>query len=410
MTEVLRPRDEADLRAAIGDALAGGTPVEVAGAGSRRALGGSVQAARRVSVAALAGITLYEPPELVLQARAGTPLAEIEAALGAEHQMLAFEPADFGLLLGHATDAATLGGTVAVDLAGPRRIKAGAARDHVLGARAVSGRAEVFKTGGRVVKNVTGYDLCKLLAGSWGTLAVMSEITVKVLPAPEMVRTVLAYGLADKAACALLRAALASPHEPSAAAHLPDAIAAASAVARVSGAGRSVTAVRIEGFAASVAARTTTLRDLFAAHAAIEELHGHNSAAFWREVRDAAYFAAATARGGRAVWRLSVPPAAGPDLVAAIAAETSAEAYYDWGGGLIWLAVDTAADARAATIRPAVRAAGGHAMLVRAPAPLRAAIEVFEPEVPELAALSMRIKDAFDPMRILNPGRQRRER
>ena len=416
MAESLAPTDADGLADAVRWAVAGEHPLEVLAGGSKQTLGRPVQSAATVSLAAFDGIVDYQPSELVLTAQAATPLATIEAALEAERQMLAFEPADYGTLLrapggadlratGGATlsapGGATLGGALACNLSGPRRIKAGAARDHFLGMHAVSGRGERFKAGGRVVKNVTGYDVCKLLAGSYGTLALMHEVTVKVLPAPERTRTVLVFGLEPAAALDALGAALGSAHEVSGAAHMPAEIAARSAVSYVSGAGAAVSAVRVEGFPASVEARCEALRALLGRFGAVEELHSKNSATLWREIRDVRAFA----DDGRPLWRLSVPPASGAAAAARVAEEADVRALFDWGGGLLWLAVDGAPDAGEVAVRAAAAAAGGHATLVRADAPTRAARAVFQPQATGLAALTARIKRAFDPTGVLNPGR-----
>src|SRR5215468_4061697 len=200
MAENVKPHDAAEVEQAIKEAIAAGTTLEIVGHGSKRVIGRAAQWDMTLDLSALSGVTLYEPAELVLSAKAGTPLAEIEALSAANGQQLAFEPMDFGPLLGTPADSATIAGVLAGNLSGPRRVKAGAARDHFLGVTAVSGRGETFKSGGRVVKNVTGYDLCKLLAGSWGTLAAMTDVTVKVLPRPETEASVLLLGLDDAAA------------------------------------------------------------------------------------------------------------------------------------------------------------------------------------------------------------------
>ena len=400
MDSALQPGTVDELVQAIEWAVAGVHPVEVIGGGSKRALGRPMQVETTLDLSAFSGIREYQPEELVLTAGAATPLAEIEAALDEHQQMLAFEPADYGAVLG--VDAgATLGGALACNLSGPRRFKAGAARDHLLGFQAVSGRAEAFKAGGKVVKNVTGYDLCKLLAGSWGTLAAMHEVSIKVVPAPERIRTVLVAGLDGEAAVAVLGEALASPHEVSGAAYLPAALAAASAVSYVAEAGASVTALRVEGIGASVEARCQALRALFAARGDADELHSMNSRQFWRGVRDVAPFAG----DARALWRISLPPTAGARLIAALTESLVCEAYFDWAGGLVWLAVAAAGDAGAATVRQAVAAEGGHATLLRAPGDIRAAVPVFQPPAPAVAALSARLKENFDPSGVLNPGR-----
>jgi glycolate oxidase FAD binding subunit len=411
MTTTFKPESADQVVEAVAWAAAEGQPLEVAGRGTKRGLGRPVQAAHGIELSGLSGITLYEPEELVLSARAGTPLAEIEATLAEQRQQLAFEPGELAPLLGAAPGQGSIGGALACNLAGPRRIKAGAARDHVLGANAVSGRGEAFKTGGRVVKNVTGYDLCKLLAGSYGTLALMTDVTVKVMPAPEKTRTVLLFGLDDAGARAAMTRALQSSHEVSGAAHLPAAVAARSAVSYVAQAGGAVTAVRVEGPAPSVAYRCAALREDLADLAESEELHSMNSAGLWAELRDAAPF---VDRPERPLWRVSVPPQDGARVVAAVARELDAEYFYDWGGGLVWLAPapqgrDVGDDAGAAWIRAALGDAaganGGHGTLIRAPAEIRAAVPVFQPQDPAKAALTERIKDGFDPKRVLNPGR-----
>ncbi len=290
MAQTLKPGTVEELVEAIGWAVAGTHPLELIGGGSKRALGRPLQAEMSLDLSAFSGIKEYQPEELQLTAGAATPLAEIEAALDEKGQMLAFEPADYGALLGSKAGA-TLGGVLACNLSGPRRIKAGAARDHLLGFHAVSGRAEDFKAGGKVVKNVTGYDLCKLLAGSWGTLAAMHEVSLKVLPAPELTRTVLIFGLDDERAVAAMGEALASAHDVSAAAHLPAALAARSAVPYVADAGMSITALRVEGIGPSVEARCRDLRSMLSPLGDDEELHRMYSRPFWQEVRDATPFA-----------------------------------------------------------------------------------------------------------------------
>ncbi len=270
MPDVLKPGDADQARDVVAWAAAEEESLEIVGGGSKRALGRPVRAGHRLDVSGLVGVTLYEPAELVMTARPGTPLAAIEAELDNSDQQLAFEPPDLGPLLGGPAGAGTVGGVFACNLSGPRRIKAGAARDHFLGTLAVTGRGEAIKAGGRVVKNVTGYDLCKLFAGSYGTRAVMTELTFKVMPAAEKTRTVLVAGLDDGAAIEAMTAALASAPAVSAAAQLPAVAAARSAVAYVSGAGAGVTALRVEGPAPSAEHRCQALRELLAGHGEVE--------------------------------------------------------------------------------------------------------------------------------------------
>jgi len=395
------PADLAELRDAVAGALAAEEPVEIVGGGSKRALGRPLQTPHTLDLSRLSGIRDYAPNELVLTAGAATPLAEIERALAASGQMLGFEPPDWRGLLGSGGEP-TLGGALACSLSGPRRIKAGAPRDHFLGFRAVSGRGEIFKAGGKVVKNVTGYDLCKLMAGSYGTLAALEEVTIKVLPCPETVATLLFSGVKPGAAVRLMAAALGSPHEVSGAAYLPPGTAGLRA-------GR--VALRVEGPAPSVAARRDSLLREHRGAGAPEVLAAAESIALWRAVGEVAPL---LEPGGRAVWRISVAPSRGAELAEALSRALGAAWFLDWGGGLIWAAVPETGDAGAEIIRGAIRGADGrganthgtgHATLVKASPGLRRAAPVFEPQPAPLAALSRRVKEAFDPMHILNPGR-----
>jgi glycolate oxidase FAD binding subunit len=307
---------------------------------------------------------------------------------------------DYGPLLGEPADFGTLGGVLAANLAGPRRIKAGAARDHFLGVTAVSGRGETFKSGGRVVKNVTGYDLCKVLAGSFGTLAAMTDVTIKTLPSPETEATVIVLGLDDQHANEAMTSAMGSSCDVSAAAHLPGHIAY-----RFDGlhAQHAATVLRLEGFAPSVAHRKDMLTALMQNFGKVERLDTEESRALWKSIRDATPFAAEGPSGERPVWRVSTAPAKASEIASLI--PTSAEMFYDWAGGLVWIAPLPIHDGGAAAVRTAVAALGGHAMLVRASAALRASLDVFQPQEPGLAALTKRVKESFDPNRVLNPGR-----
>ena len=399
------PADLTELRDQIAGALAAEEPVELVAGGSKRELGRPVQTAHQLDLTRLSGIRDYVPSELVLTAGAGTPLSEIERALEEAGQMLAFEPPDWrGLLGSSGQDGAgpTLGGVLACNLSGPRRIKAGAARDHFLGFRAVSGRGEIFKAGGKVIKNVTGYDLPKLMAGSYGTLAALEEVTVKVLPRPETVATLLFANIEPATAGHLMTAAVGSPHEVSGAAYLP--VEAAMPFAPPGG--DAIVALRLEGPAQSVEFRRASLIREYVMGEACEILSGSEAIAFWRAVSEAAPLAGLT---GRAVWRISVAPARGAELGQKISRVLDAVWFLDWGGGLLWAAVADTGDAGAEIIRAAIRGPEGrdtgHATLVKGSRALRGAVAVFEPQPAPLAALSRRVKDAFDPVHILNPGR-----
>ena len=401
MQNALRPAADWELQGIIRASAEKGAAIEIVGAGSKRAIGRPVRAATTVSTGSLSGISLYEPTELVMSARAGTLLSQVEVELAARGQMLAFEPIDLGPAIGQRGGAQSIGAVFAGNLSGSRRVAAGAARDHLLGVKGVNGRAEIFKSGGRVMKNVTGYDLSRALAGSWGTLAVLTEVTFKVLPAPETAATIVFTGLPDDLAVEAMCTAMASPFEVSAAAHLPQALAARLPDEKLREPGKAVTVLRIENFAKSVAYRKEAVKRALRVYGRPFELDYAETQRLWGELRRLAVFPF----GPSMLWRLSTAPKTAPKLVAAIKRHMPAEAFYDWSGGLVWLEVPATSDAGAADIRRAVALHGGHATLIRADESVRAAVEVFQPLAPGVARLTRGLKEAFDPHGVLNPGR-----
>jgi glycolate oxidase FAD binding subunit len=404
--ETLKIRDAADVEQAVRSALASEQPLEIIGHGSKRLIGQPMATNALLDLSALNAVTAYEPNELIITVQAGVPLADVLSLIDSKNQQFAFEPINTSMLLG-TPDIGTVGGMIGAGLAGPRRIKAGGARDHLLGAHAVSGFGDSFKAGGRVVKNVTGYDLCKLLAGSWGTLAVMTEVTLKVMPRPESERTVMLHGLDDLTANRAMTAALGSPFDVSGAAHLPNSVfrTAAGALADLGSPQQAVTLLRLEGITASAAHRAAALSAVLAPFGAAEIIEDTASAAIWSSVRDVRPFAADGALGVWPVWRIVCPPAAGGALGERLARDTGGDVIYDWGGGLIWAALPPKPDAQAALVRQHVNAAGGHAVLIRAPEHVRRIVDVFHPQPDGLAGLSERVRHSFDPRNILNRGR-----
>jgi glycolate oxidase FAD binding subunit len=403
MAETHKPASLKELEQLVAWAVAEERSLEVLGRGTKRSFGRPVDASAIVDLSRLAGVSMYEPDELVMSAGAGTPLAEIEALLAERHQELAFEPADYGPLLGAAANAASIGGVFACNLSGPRRLRSGAARDHLLGLQGVTGHGQIVKAGGRVVKNVTGYDVCKLIAGSFGTLMLTSHLTFKVLPAAPGTATLLLASHDQPALLTALRRAMTSADDVSGAAMLPPGPAARSAIPEVASAGQSVACLRLEGTTPSIAARLATLERRLASGSglAAARLDTDPSRRLWREIRDATLLD----QGLPCLWRLSCPPTEAARLADA-AAPLAPEILYDWSGGLLWLAHAAAdPDAGAGQLRQALAPCGGHATLVRAPEAVRRTIQPFEPQPPALAALSRRVKDSFDPKRILNPGR-----
>ena len=401
MSDLQRPGADWELQFMIAGCAEKGLPIEIVGSGSKRAVGRPVEGAVTITTASLRGVTLYEPSELVMSARAGTPLTAIEAELAARGQMLAFEPIDVGPATGASHGTQTIGAMFATNLSGARRIHSGAARDHLLGIKGVNGRAELFQSGGRVMKNVTGYDVARGLTGSWGTLAVLTEVTFKVVPWPETAVTVVYLNLPDNLAVELLSAAMAQPVEVSGAVHLQAPLAARISHPGLKAMGKSVTALRLENFSGAVTARKQKLKEALKVYGKALELDHRETLEFWGELRRLSVLP----NRQTLLWRISTKPTAAAKLVAAIKRYMPAEAFYDWAGGLVWLEVPSTADAGTAEIRRAVATHGGHATLIRAERSVRAAVEVFQPLSPPVERLTRGLKAAFDPAGILNPGR-----
>jgi glycolate dehydrogenase FAD-binding subunit len=401
LSEVQKPAADWELQFMVAGCAERKLPIEVLGSGSKRAVGRPVQGALKVTTSSLRGITLYEPSELVMSARAGTALSHIEAELAAHGQMLAFEPIDVAPATGGPQGTQTIGAVFATNLSGARRIQTGAARDHLLGVKGVNGRAELFQAGGRVMKNVTGYDISRGLAGSWGTLAILTEVTFKVVPWPETAATVIYLGLPDNLAIELLAAAMAQPVEVSGAVHLQGPVAARLSHPGLRTMGKSVTALRIENFATAVTGRKAKLKEALKVYGKALELDHRDSLEFWGELRRLTVMPYRPSL----LWRISTKPTTAPKLVAAIQRYMPAEAFYDWAGGLVWLEVPATADAGTAEIRRATAIHGGHATLIRAEPSVRASVEVFQPLSPPVERLTRDLKAAFDPDGILNPGR-----
>lgn len=369
---MITPNDEAELAQAIAETA---DPVWISGGATRGVAGDGLP----LSTRKMRGISLYEAGSLTMVAQAGTPLEDVQAALSTENQQLAFEPLDLRGLLG-TTGAPTIGGAFAANASGPRRIQAGAARDFLLGVRFVDGRGGIIKNGGRVMKNVTGYDLVKLMAGAYGSLGVLSEVSFKVLPKAECQGTLVWHGLDFAQALKVFQGAVKSPFDITGAARLPDQDGAPSA-----------TLIRVEGFETSVRYRLEQLRiklgELSPGEVLFAEARGD---VLWSNVRDVVPF---HGKDG-AVWRSSIKPSDMPELTARV----SGQHVVDWAGGLVWSLVDPDVD-----LRRHLSGMGGHATLVRAASGAEA-MPRFHPQHPALEAISTRLRAEFDPRGILNPG------
>lgn len=388
ITSPVAPINEKELVDFVRNAAHEKTPLRIVGGGTKQSLGHKVKG-EPVSTTGLSGIKLYEPASLNIMAGAGTPLSEIVEALDAQGQHLPFEPADYCKLLGSSGEP-TIGGIVACAISGPRRIQAGACRDSLIGVRFVNGEGDLIKSGGRVMKNVTGYDLVKLLTGSYGTLGVITQVSFKLLPAPEQTSVVLINGLGDKTAVSAMSSALSSPFDVSGAAHTPKGID-----------GEPVSMFRLEGLEKSVTYRAEKLRHLLSEYGVAEiETNRENTSAGWKWVRDVETFAN---REG-AVWRLSLTPKNSPQVIEKIRSDREVEVLYDWGGGLVWLLTPAQNASGETVIRSAVNEFGGHATLMRQ-CEGGEVNNVFHPQPEPVARLSRAIRHQFDPYSILNPGR-----
>jgi glycolate oxidase FAD binding subunit len=397
----IRPVTEWELRSVLSDARRRGATIEVTGAGTKRGVGRPIKADTTLSTLSMRGVSLYEPTELVMSARAGATVIDIERELDQNNQMLPFEPIDLGPALGSPARAGTIGGVFMTNLSGSRRIAAGSARDHLLGLKGVTGNGEVFKSGGRVMKNVTGYDMARGLTGSWGTLAVATELTFKVLPRPEETSTLVIFGLTDPIAVEVLSLALGTPYEVSGAMHIADPLIPRLRLASLRAIGKSITALRLETFSRFLPARIEKLRSVLKPYGDVHVLPDQPSNELWSELRGLSVFV-----GHRdPLWRISVPPKHGAAVVEGIKRSMAVKAFYDWAGGLLWLEVPDSAEAGATDIRRVIARTGGHATLIRASEAVRSSIDVFQPLDAALDRISRQIKAVFDNAGILAPGR-----
>lgn len=394
MGEGFQPKTPEELETVVKWAAAEQVPLEVIGSGSKRSWGRQVQSAHTLRVDGITGIIDYEPDELVITLKAGTPIQEVQALLAQHDQELPFEPMNLSGILDTPQTAGTIGGVLATNLSGPRRLKAGAARDHVLGLKAVSGRGEIFKAGGRVVKNVTGYDLSRGFCSSWGTLAVATSFSIKVLPRAAGELTFALIGLTAQQAAEAMSQAMGSSAEVSSAAYLPKGLNTQTQE-------QSLTLLRLEGIPVSIDYRLNKLRSLYKQVTAHETLEGTHSQQIWADIRDITPFAGST----NPLWKLSVTPTQGHKIIAEMENQFALKYQMDWAGGLIWLEM-LSGEVHDVPLRQLIADyGGGHATLVRAGAEQRASIDVFQPQPEALMALSRRLKAQFDPHSVLNPGR-----
>ncbi len=402
MAEVYMPRSEKELTDFVRSANAGKYPIEICGFRSKREAGRPTNATAVVSAAKLSGITLYEPSEFVISAKAGTPLHDIESALSRHNQWLGFEPADYSKIFGPDPLAASLGAIAAMNISGPRRILCGGAQDHLLGLRAVNGEGDPIKSGGRVRKNVAGVDLVRGLCGSWGTLAVFTELTFRTVPALPEGRTIIFLGLADEAATGVMSAAMGTPYEVSGTVHLQGPLVARLNDTEIAPAKTAITALRLEGGRQSLAYRLENLRRTLAPFGDSYELDAPRSRAFWADIRSLAFL---SGDFERPLWRIATAPSKAALIVRALSAFFDVTAAYEWSGGLLWAELPPSSDASVTEVRRVLAEFDADSMLMRAPRPVRSSIEVFHPLPFMKMKLVKALKNAFDPAAVLNRGR-----
>ncbi|PCI86908.1 MAG: 2-hydroxy-acid oxidase [Hyphomicrobiales bacterium] len=386
MTDILSPNTEQALSEIILDCKANNQSVRITGGGTRSGLGGAVNATKTLSLKLLSGITLYEPAALTLVAKSGTTYKEIQTTLAAESQRLSFEPMDHRSIYANQGEP-TIGGIVAGNISGSRRIQSGACRDAFIGVRYICGHGEIVKNGGRVMKNVTGLDLVKLMAGSYGTLGVMTEVSFKVLPAPERQATLQIANFSVEQAVKAMSKALGSPFEVTGVAHLPNTQDA------------SHTLLRVEGFDSQVTYRLDKLRALLVTNQDVEIIEGSKHDALWQSIRNVDIYTDQT----KQLWRLSVKPSDAVKISQQLREKANAELYFDWGGGLIWASMDDQLT-NAQSVRQIMTGFGGFATLVRASAATKLKISVFHPQAKGVAKLSALIRQKSDPSGIFNPN------
>lgn len=379
--DILTPQDEAELAEMVKQSAADNIKLRISGGGTHLGLGNIVNAQKTLSLSKISGVNLYEPSALTLVAKAGTPYTEIEALLAAQGQRLAFEPMNHNSIFGTAGKP-TIGAIAAGNISGSRRVQVGACRDAFIGVRFVNGQGEIIKNGGRVMKNVTGLDLVKLMAGAHGTLGVLTEVAFKTLPSPERQATLLVENNRIENAVKTMSAGLCSPFEVTGAAHSPD---------------QNLTYLRVEGFDEQVDYRLKKLTELVGKDAIIE---GQAHDDLWRNIRNVEAFNQLE----KPLWRLSIKPSDAPQIAEILTAKTQAEMSFDWGGGLVWAQMPDAKNAHADIVRGAIAMLGGHATLVRASNAIKAEVSAFQPQSNGVAKLSESIRKKFDPSGILNFG------
>jgi len=389
------------LASYLAEATANGTPVEIIGGHTKAHFGRPRQAYETISTHVLRGIRSYDHRDRIITVQAGCLISDIEREIHARGQMLGFEPIDVASIFGDEPGRATIGGVVASNLSGSRRVSGFGIGDSIRGVKAVAGTGEVIQTGGTVTRGADGFNLMRLLTGSWGTLAALVEISLRLQPIPEHTDTIIILGLSEEIAIEAMSGALMTPYGITGTVHLEPRIASRLWFEAIREQGRSVTALRLENASASASGRLAGLKDALHAYGELHVLSHQDSLSFWHELR----LLSVLPYSETPLWRISTLPSKAFEVVSGIRRYMQVDAFYDWSGGLIWLEVPQSADAGATEIRRVIASSGGHATLVRAPDHVKESIDVFEPMHSGVELMTKRLKRVFDPAGVLNRGR-----
>ncbi|MBU2533499.1 MAG: FAD-binding protein [Alphaproteobacteria bacterium] len=401
METILRPAADWELASFLAEATAARTPVEIVGGHSKARMGRSREPGAIISTHVMRGIRAYDPSERMITVQAGCLITDIERELAVRGQMLGFEPLDIANVFGGEPGRATIGGVISANLAGSRRLVAGGVADHLLGVSGVAGTGEIFRSGARTRRSVAGLDLRRAMAGSWGTLAALVEVTLSVEAIPDETATLVIFGLSEEIAIEAMADAARTPHGVTGTVHLEPAMAARLWFDRLREENQAITVLRVEAPANGTALRVERLKDALRAYGDMQLLDHEASLSLWHELRQLTILA----HNDKPLWRITTRPSKAFQVVSGIRRYMAVDAFYDWSGGLIWLEVPEAADAGATEIRRVIASSGGHATLVRASDEVKATVDVFEPMHSGIELMTRRLKDVFDPAGILNPGR-----
>ena len=404
------PENEIEVSAVVKKLYKNNLSTELIGTGSKSFIGNKIQSANKLSLSKLSGIVEYLPEELYIKVKANTPLEFIEKELEKNNQELAFEPIDFGFIENGKSNKGTIGGYLSCNFSGSRRFKVGSARDHILGFRGVNGKGEIIKSGGTVVKNVTGYDLSKLVTGSFGTLVALTEVVLKVLPKKKLSNTIAIHTEDKNLVNELFEKISSSSSEVSGAVYVPDEPQDKSynlnkeMVFKFNDleSNGSFLALRIEGDKLSINERIKALTDeleLNKLNTTILDVH--QSVLFWIKINNLELFAKTKNNLLRAV----IPPSKGNELMQKL--ENKYKYYVDWCGSLYWIEVQSKKSMKIVEIKKIIKELGGYLTIIKTSADYDYEETIFTVDNTRLL-ISEKIKKSFDPKRVFNPSRMYR--